>query len=261
MVKKKTFYAIFLLLVVVFAGIVSSLSVQKTIINIHAGKYNNLTIIISKPSDGSILETKSDFANQEGEFSYTHYALVPKIDIKIEIRDLNGNLLGTQEFGPYDSGSPISLTIDSSNLGEIITDSSSGPSDDSSNDVAPEESSITDESTITDDVPGVTGFAVSDGASSSNVGYYILAVIFVGGLLLLGGLWHYKKGSFHPHSKIKKNFSTVDSGNSVDLRKAQKRISQLESEVTLLKNQDRIKDLQKSINKEQDEISRLRRGD
>jgi len=67
----------------------------------------------------------------------------------------------------------------------------------------------------------------------------------------------------NPGSYFLNKFKRVDSDGQppAELGEAQKRIRALQKKISALKNQDKIKEVQKHILREQEEIDRLKKGD
>jgi hypothetical protein len=260
MVRKEVL-GVALLFVVCFAVVVSGLQVIKTPISVKAGQYNNLTIKIS--NEGSVIKVVNDYANQDGDFSFEYSSLIDEFSIILEVKDVEGVDIGSESYGPFPVGSPVSIVYGVANGGsEPESDVSSNESGNSTNQSAVVGDVVSQDGTV------ITGMAVSggDGGNISDTVYYI-----VGGILLVGALVFFfiRRSSKKVEIKSKPYFvdrmesikRDVSDASSPELMESQKRIRALQREISSLKNQDKIREMQEHIRKEQEEVERLSRGE
>ncbi len=107
---KKIILPIFFLFVIL--SFVSALEVKKTEIVVSTDPYQNMSVVVNDEK-GSELQVFTGRARKFGEYKVTYYGVVSKIKITVSILENNETTeaLVSKEFGPYNPGAPLNLTL------------------------------------------------------------------------------------------------------------------------------------------------------
>lgn len=281
MVKKDILFVscFFLLLGVILSlSFVSALDVKKTEITVNAGKYNNVTITIL--DDVGNIRIFSDFANEYGVAKFTYYSVKTSVDMKVELREYERDeIFASKDFKSQTTGASVVLEMDVENPSLEASDSGESLGTEEiaeGNDEVAIDDEVSDEAGV-----GLTG-AVIGGGSLNFTWYIVIAVILGVSLIVTMRVISKKRTETPPHllDKVEKDVKPVkkseDSGEedkneesgreteekeilSADITDRKTRIRVLERQLNALKSEERIEELNKSIQKERDELEKLRK--
>lgn len=281
--KKGYLYFCVFLFILLLVGLVDSIELKKTPITLNAKPRMNFTMRLEEPNGaegGRVLEEKADGA---GFYVYNYYSPFSNFLVKLEFEYMGREY--DEEYGPYDAGSSVSINLLKVIDEEVLTDTGSGPN----SEIDPADADSLD--TGADDENKITGLSVGDSSSELSRKIYFIA----GGFILAGAFVFFflrvknskrtlsNKGEISDSERIR-SVVIGDSVSKVPERKfaplvpennqsgavknpeklnelvdAEKRIADLQREISLLKNRNRIREIERHIKREQRELERLQR--
>lgn len=255
------FVIVFFLVVNVSATFASAVEVKKTPITItKMPPRMSFTMDIIDASTREILLNLTKKSDGAGVFMYTFYSIVGN-NLKIVIKYNDNGQEVSKEFGPYPANAAASVEYDSSGETAGTTDDSTS---NSSNTSLSDSGSEVVEGTL-------TGAVTGSGASSSGylkwIAYIVVAFIAVGAVVFLflkrqdlAGKFKRTPGMVERRDTPKKEVGAHTPQQNYDAIMAQKKIRELESEVSRLKNKGKIEEIERRMQQEKSEIDRLKRG-
>lgn len=284
----KKIFAVFLLL----ALTLSFASAANVDIKVKTLPDHKALISILEPDKVySLIDSFIKFSDSNGDVSLSYDTSRTKIDVAVKITK-DGNNVFYERFEDYDTNKLIFIRMDYSEITGSYVPESEKPQNVTNK--TQEELNVNVSEQNSTEGTTISGAVVSDssGGVSGFVYFVILGVVLVlvvGFVVVLlikryqvyGGFFKPSNDTSHPASVINmKNISNQSgAGYMVGSREESDRVRVLESrirdfqkELSLLKNEDRIKaaekrlrtdqeELQKRLKKDQEELDRLKRGE
>ena len=277
--KKGLLFPLFLLFILLIVPFLSS-----TQVNIKSFPSHKVEVrALVSGSVYSLIESFYGSTDASGMFSQVISLDESEFDVKVWIK--NGNdVVVSERFDGISLSDTLNLvmfpgsveTVDSFEVPAEATNETE-PTNITENTTEVANDSVEDSSIDTAETPpeaaGITGLSTSEdtGFFSGSSLYYIIGVVV---LLAIGffGFTAFKKSQGAPTRGIKvKKLSELQrereemSGKSVEeykhaLDSAQKKLEESQREISKLKNQEKIKQIEDRMNKEKEEVNRLRRG-
>ncbi len=256
---------VLLMMAIMLVQLVDSVQVKKVPINLKLERRQNFTMDIIDNSNSEILQTISGKSDGAGEYLYTYYHWIRAIKLEIEVKK-DGQAI-KKGFGPYILGENVTAVID------FFNDGGAGSSNPVS-DVAPsaqQNDSSSSENNLSqnlsggaapDSSAGITGLAIDSGNAGIDgwAKYLIIGVVIVlcAGTIVMVLV---KKGlpSFSISSSVNDRVA-ASVRKAPELELAERKIEDLQHQVSMLKNEERIKELERNIAQSREEINRLRKG-
>ncbi len=276
MTAKKIIISLFFIFVVL--SFVSALEVKKTEIVIVTDPYQNMSVIV-QDNGGSSLQTFVGRARKFGEYRVTYHGVVDKIKIAVSIVKDNETqeILTSKDFGPYNAGTSINVTLRYLAQGSSIVNDAVPVVQNQTNVT----SNITSNLTSASSTP-LTGRAV-DGSIQGLVGklspVYYYAFIGVVGLgifvfVMRRRLSVRKKNTpVEPdHQKmfnkkeekavVKEEFTppteaTVVAPDKSNVQELQQKITDLQKQLEQVRGEEKLIRLQRQLAREQQELKKL----
>ena len=243
------------------------------------------------PSDKvTILDSFHKIADTTGIVSSVHSSDEKKLDVMVKVTK-DGQTIFKEKFNSYEAGKPIFIRMDneeitgnynpSKNANALAnttnTTSESAESVNNSIDGKNNKSEGNDSSNVKDlgekvfendkvdsNNGAIAGLAVSNSENSyTKFIYYLIGIIILLVVLVLGFFVARKFVGRSSAGNLK--VGDVGAGSHVvvsnEVRRLQHQLRDAQREIIRLKNQDKIKDIQKRIEEEKKELERLKRSD
>ncbi len=240
--------------------------VTKTLISVNnMEKRMDFTLDIIDSDRNEILQTFEGKSDGAGIYIHKSSGGVPGYysfgvsNLKLVFKIDNNGEMTKKEFGPYPVGIDIIIEFNAGSADEVPADSATVSDD----------ASIGETSTVDESSSGsITGQAIDSQQAKnrpSNLFFYILGAIVLFGaaaLLVLRSSFRGQRQSLVPVVPLsaESKQKSMTPQNKYNLMMAQKRIRELESEVSRLKNQEKIDQIERNIAQEKSEIDKLRKG-
>lgn len=239
---------------------VTALEVKKTEFVISTDPYNNMSVSVLNADTGEEVELFEGRARKFGEFRFTYYGTISKIDIEARIiNNETGEIIKEEKFGPYTLGAPtVNLNFSISELNketEVV-------------EVLPETTEVSTEEP--NEKSPILGLVIGEDGRFRKVYYYVFAgalgVIVL--VILMRKRLSVKSSPSEPHpNKVmkKKTMSTktevpvqvVDKSNESNINDTEKRIADLQKQLEQIRNEEKLAKLQKQLNLEKQSLKRL----
>lgn len=275
---KKEIIAAFVVAFLIFS-LPALVSAATTSISVKTLPNHRVTIIVYPKEKLSSLESFYIDSDANGMASVSHTSSESEIDVLVKITK-DGNKVFLDKFTGYDAGTPISIRIDNEEItgNYIPAETTIEESTDNESDTsAAEENTAPSENSNLDNVdtgqnPGVTGEVVSGESSGSyaKVIYYVVGILaaLLIALFVVRTFIIRRNGFMHGHGKgfgfsSGPSDSAPSANNIIDSSDVRRLKSQLESsqrEIRLLRNQEKIREVEFKIKEEQKELDRMKRG-
>lgn len=240
---------------------VTALEVKKTEFVIATEPYNNMSVSVLNADTGEEVELFEGRARKFGEYRFTYYGTISKVDLEVKIlNNETGEVIKEEKFGPYIIGVPtVKLNFSISELNEepeVVEE------------VLPETTEVTTEETS--EKSPISGLVIGEDGQFRKVYYYVLAGAL--GVIVLGILMRKKlsvKSSPtepHPSKVMKKKMApaktevpvqVVDKSNESSINDTEKRITDLQKQLEQIRNEEKLAKLQKQLNLEKQSLKRL----
>lgn len=203
----------------------------------------------------SVFDRRVDFNNQ---VSIMHSSEFSKLDIEVYIKgEPNGQTQHYKKYLAINAGGTFNVTLPES--ASAPTPVAISPPTPSINTTLNQTTNITNTS-----APSITGNAVQSSTTLAKISwYYIVAGVVLAGLLLGGGVVMKRRLSRAGPAAMPKTPPGSDKDPQaleMKLKETQAELEQATKEISRIKNEDQIKDLQKSIDAQQEQIRKLRQG-
>lgn len=193
----------------------------------------------------------TDFNNQ---VRVTHDSETSFLDIEVYIKDKpNGATVHYKKYTRVQAGTPFNVTL---------PDSATSPAPDALEEETPIANTTVNETIQTETQP-LTGNVIKEKSTLGSVPwyYFLVAALFLA--VLIGGarFMQDKKGTKRPTAPKDPPGKSKDPAElEQKLQEAQKRLDDATKEIATMKNQERIKEIQKNIDTEQEQIRKLQQG-
>jgi hypothetical protein len=260
---------VMLLAILLILPLVSAAATQ---ITVKTFKFQEVNIFVLDGSQNYFLvdSFKPQNSGAAGEVTVTTNTELPSIDILVVIKD-NGVKVLSKRFEDYSTGAPIVLELpdmggtktDEPTNQTVVNETSANQTTNSTNETAappapasPAQEKVTD--VVADAKPTVTGNALSDTGSSSFKMQYLY---YIFGVIVLAGILFFIFRARGKYSQPKFNFRPPSKGEAAQVMHLQRKLQDAEREIHVLKNQDKVKSMEKRIEEEKREIERLKRGE
>jgi len=252
--------------------LISYASATDTEINVKTLSNVKVTIQVLDPAQVYLLLNSFHVeSGYSGEVSAAYVGEEETVDIKVQITE-NGNQLIVEKFKGVKTGKPVYVTAFIGNVS--ISDEkepvvSDVPSQNSSNatNVSSQiasNASVNDSSEIEAD-KGVTGSAILDKINFPVKWYYILGgivLILVVGFLIFRFFINRSSSQVPAYNVTKLNRNNMISPRKMEgeLGEAHKKIIALQNEVNGLKKAEKIKEAERKIQADKEELERIKKG-
>lgn len=207
----------------------------------------------------SVFDRRVDFNSQ---YKLVHTSNVSSLDIEVYIKDQpNGDTKHYQRFDGVTAGQPFAATVPEG-AAAALSDTTAAPLEKTLNDTNSTEPTNVTNTTLT--APStITGNVIQGSWLKKTQGYYILAGAILAMAVLGGGVIVSRRKSKQGHAVAPKSPPGSDKADGElqqKLQETQARLDQATKELSQMKNADQIKQLQKSIDAEQEQIRKLQQG-
>lgn len=263
MVKKTLIFALATLF------LISLVMATDTTITIKTLPDHKVSIFVYGAGELALTDSKHGTSDSQGMFSYVHSSDKSRIDVLVKITK-DAQTVFKEKFEDYEAGKPISIRMDNEEITGEYNPAAKGP-ENVTNETAIQTSpevEITEVKTEEEsNSEGVTGSTISGiaGLKISTIVYYILGVFFVLVVIffIMKRSWKYRStksygniGPSVPPSTLSAS-STSDEDNLASL---ERKIAEAQSELNLMRNQEKIKVAEARLEADKRELERLRQG-
>ena len=241
--------------------------VAATEIKIQTKAYHKASIsVLASGQTYSLIDSFHIQADADGIVSHNYVTSLEEFDLGVLIR-FDGEKISYERMGPFPGADIVYIDlIDPSKsyegsenapaeeVEEVVAEGSEGEAAaaEGEEEVVAEEE---EEETTPEAEEGITGQAVAEGIDfNPKVIYYVLGLVL--GLLVIGaGVAVYRK-------KRDPSLRGMHSGGNehYQLRGAERKLAAARHEIDRLKSEEKVKDIENQIQRERDEIRRLRKG-
>tara|TARA_Y100000034_G_scaffold81698_1_gene97935 strand:- start:2129 stop:2905 length:777 start_codon:yes stop_codon:yes gene_type:complete len=237
--------------------------VAATEIKIQTKAYHKASIsVLASGQTYSLIDSFHIQADADGIVSHNYVTSLEEFDLGVLIR-FDGEKISYERMGPF-PGADI-VYIDLIDPSKSYEGSENAPAEEVEEEVVAEgeEEAVAEgeEEVVAEEVEeavaeeGITGQAVAEGIDfNPKVIYYVLGLVL--GLLVIGaGVAVYRK-------KRDPSLRGMHSGGNEhhQLRGAERKLAAARQEINRMKNEEKVKDIENQIQREKDEIRRLRKG-
>lgn len=243
-------------------------AVSATTITLHTEKFHEADIYVLDAS--AVYQNLQSFLNKEtgttGVVTVDASLGVSQVDLLVHVKTYEGVKVHNKRFENIDATSAIEIYLPES-LKEVVAAQVASQA------AATELPSVNESNSTEESVPAVLpkeseGIQVSEGTSSgitgnviddSNLGFKTVYIYYILGALLLAGILFFvfrNKGSGYPHNQ----FKPASKHDAHYVMHLEKKLKSAESEINHLKNQGKIKEIERRMEEERKEIERLRHG-
>lgn len=210
----------------------------------------------------SIFDRRVDFNNQ---VTVTHNSEFSKLDIEVYIKERPNS--ATQYFQKYpgiNAGGTFEATLPEGAGAPSPTTEPPINVTNSTNQTAPSNETNSTNLTAPGVSAGITGNAIQGSTILAKVKwYYIVAGALLAIVLVMGGIAIKERRSKTKPAAIPKSPpGSAKDPNELEtkLKETERRLEQATREISRIKNEEQIRDIQKRIDAEQEQIRRLRQG-
>ncbi len=201
----------------------------------------------------SVFDRRVDFNNQ---VTITHSSEFSRLDIEVYIKnEPNGQTQHYKKYTNINAGGTFNVTLPEG----ASAPAAISPPAPTLNTTLNQTTNITNVS-----APTITGNAIQNSTAVTKISwYYIVAGVILAGLLLGGGIAVKKRLSRSGPAAMPKTPPGSDKDPQaleMKLKETQDQLDQATKEISRIKNEDQIKELQKSIDAQQEQIRKLRQG-
>lgn len=261
-----------LLLVLILPSVLAA----TTPITIHTAPDTFVMVRVYKANEKidtlqSIIDTPSGLS---GTVEITHESAESSIDVEVFIKlKRNGRAEFYKRFGPFTAGEPISLTLPEENntdeepVAAKISDNATIPET-----TAPAETQSTTSAQSNDNPAPVTGQVISGMPDKKTLSVIIGGIVLVGALAYISYLFYQKGGlsglsvsgmfkSMPGAKSAPRGFRGESPGHILsELNQTKRELESTRRELQSLRNRDKIKEAEARIEREKEELRRLRSG-
>lgn len=205
----------------------------------------------------SVFDRRADFDNK---VSIAHASDYSRLDIEVYIKDQpNGDTKHYKRYEGISAGTPFTAT-----LPEGARSPTNEPPLNDTNQTAPGNLTNSTNMTAPEVSPGITGNAIAGTPLLQKIKwYYIVSGALLAAIIVAGGLvMKDRRGKSLPAAAPKNPPGSAKDPKELEtkLRDTERRLEQATREISRIKNEEQIKQLQKNIDAEQEQIRRLRQG-
>lgn len=205
----------------------------------------------------SVFDRRVDFENK---IMIAHASDYSRLDIEVYIKDQpNGDTRHYKRYEGVSAGTPFTVT-----LPEDAGSTQDAPPLNDTNQTNPGNVTNSTNMTAPEVSPGITGNAVAETPLLQKIKwYYIVAGALIAVIIVAGGLTiKDRRSKKAPAAAPKSPPGSAKDPNELEskLRDTEKRLEQATREIMRIKNEEQIKEIQKRIDAEQEQIRRLRQG-
>ena len=259
MVRKLAVYLIMLLLVL--PGIIAI----KTDITIKTKPDTLVSINVADPYSEEKIFNAFERADSSGMYITSFSTGLEKVNIEIVSKDNQNVIIGSQEYENYVSGNAIALNFieeeqNESAVAETLEGNITAVNESSPNNVELLESV----NEIEDNEAGITGLAVGKILNKKViyvvVGAILLAVVVFFGIRMKKKLSGKKDIVVKKLSEMQEEKQEKIEDYKETIEKAEKKIREAQNEINSLRNQSRIREMERKLQQDQAELRRLRGG-
>jgi hypothetical protein len=271
---KKIFFCVALLLL----ALPMAMALNTTII-VHTLPAHDVTITLLEPIDtfSSIKSFPGLYSGLGGLASVSYGGDETVFHIKVLVKK-DGGVVVNEQFDEQTAGEIIELDVypedfevpeEEDEEKEKTSDEEDESSEDEEEEVLENEENLELEENQDEqnaDADGITGLAVGKEENESEKSFpswiiYLIGVILIAGiigLVAMKGL-HMKRPPHERGQVVEKDRREEDGSQiSHDLVNAEEKIRRLQNEINMLKNQDKIKQIERRIEEEKEQIEKLR---
>ena len=283
-------FVVFVFIALFIIPFVSAIETQINIRTLPSHKVN--AQILDPVPPNYALDSFNGYANLDGDITFAYKSELKEVGIKVQINDKEGKLVTVEKLGNFPTGSPLflqvikgNISLDFRELSKPAQNTTNATQNVTANQTQPA-TNITNQTTtnvtanqsdVNSTQTGLSGtiLGITEKIKFSKTVYYIIigfAALVVLFFVIRAGYRKYQKSPYigssttkidsqgRIHQQTASNLTSNSKLLEKELVSARNKIRELQSEINRMKNQERIREMEKRIQAEKDEIERLKKG-